>query len=161
MRDEKMMQTRFELSTHVLHEAIDGEVIVIDVATGAYYSLRGSAAVIWGLVERSPGVAPGQLAEALAVRYQANGQDVEAELTRFLSQLDEEGLISAVEASGAPAADTASAEPSDEPVGVFAPPVLEKHTDMQDLVLIDPVHDVSGAGWPHMPVDAASASTGT
>jgi hypothetical protein len=29
--------------------------------------------------------------------------------------------------------------------------VLHKFTDMQDLLLVDPVHDVGDAGWPHRP----------
>jgi len=32
---------------------------------------------------------------------------------------------------------------------VFAPPVLEVYTDMQDLLLLDPIHDVDETvGWP-------------
>jgi hypothetical protein len=27
--------------------------------------------------------------------------------------------------------------------------VLEKFTDMHDLLLMDPIHEVSDAGWPH------------
>jgi len=28
--------------------------------------------------------------------------------------------------------------------------VVEKYTDMQDLVLLDPVHEVDERGWPHV-----------
>ena len=28
---------------------------------------------------------------------------------------------------------------------------FEKYTDLADLILLDPVHDVSDAGWPHEP----------
>ena len=27
-------------------------------------------------------------------------------------------------------------------------PVLQKYTDMEDLLLLDPIHDVDEAGWP-------------
>jgi hypothetical protein len=39
------------------------------------------------------------------------------------------------------------------PAGVsFRAPRLEKHTDMQDLILLDPVHEVDPQrGWPHVP----------
>ena len=33
-----------------MHETIDGETIVIDLATGTYYSLRGSGPTIWNAV---------------------------------------------------------------------------------------------------------------
>jgi hypothetical protein len=32
--------------------------------------------------------------------------------------------------------------------GVFTRPVLTKFTDMQDLLLLDPIHDVNSSGWP-------------
>jgi hypothetical protein len=31
---------------------------------------------------------------------------------------------------------------------VFGQPVLEKFTDMADLLLLDPIHEVGEAGWP-------------
>jgi hypothetical protein len=30
----------------------------------------------------------------------------------------------------------------------FVPPVLERYDDMEDLLLLDPVHDVDAQGWP-------------
>jgi len=30
----------------------------------------------------------------------------------------------------------------------FERPVLEKFTDVQELLALDPVHDVDGSGWP-------------
>jgi hypothetical protein len=29
------------------------------------------------------------------------------------------------------------------------PPVLESFTDLEELMLLDPVHDVDERGWPH------------
>ena len=30
----------------------------------------------------------------------------------------------------------------------FAPPRLEKYSDLEDLLVLDPIHDVDEAGWP-------------
>ncbi len=30
----------------------------------------------------------------------------------------------------------------------YAPPALETYTDMQELLLLDPIHDVDETGWP-------------
>jgi hypothetical protein len=30
-------------------------------------------------------------------------------------------------------------------------PVLNKYTDMQELLLLDPIHDVNAQGWPESP----------
>ena len=96
MSEETTGRARYELSGHLLHDAIDDEVIVIDLTTGTYYSLRGSAAEVWGMVKGSPGTSYKEIAGALAVRYQPNGHDVEAAVTQFLGQLQEEGLVKVV-----------------------------------------------------------------
>jgi hypothetical protein len=31
----------------------------------------------------------------------------------------------------------------------YIPPILNRHGDMQDLALLDPIHDVEGEGWPN------------
>ena len=147
---------RFALSGQVLHDSIDGEVIVIDLRTGTYFSLRDSAAELWGLVQQAPGASPTELAEALSSRYETNGHDVEPAVAGFLGRLHDEGLVTVLEGDP-PAFVAPTLEPNGQP-RVFVAPVLDKHTDMQDLVLIDPVHEVSGAGWPHAAPEAPSGT---
>jgi Coenzyme PQQ synthesis protein D (PqqD) len=149
---------RFELSSHVLHESIDGEVIAIDQSTGIYYSLRGSAAEVWGLVQRSPGVAPAEVAEALAHYYDPAGVDVEAAVSLFFGTLHEEGLVTVKDGVG-PTALVPALGANGARGSTFASPVLEKYTDMQDLVLIDPVHEVTEGGWPHTRPDATAVAS--
>jgi Coenzyme PQQ synthesis protein D (PqqD) len=158
VNEETTGPARFALSGNVLHDAIDGEVIVIDLSSGTYYSLRGSAAEVWGMINGSPGASNNEIAEALAVRFQVNGHDVDASVTQFLGQLHGEGLVTAVPATDAAPPVALTVEPTTSP-REFVAPVLDKFTDMQDLVLIDPVHDVTGAGWPHAAPDAASAKS--
>jgi hypothetical protein len=38
--------------------------------------------------------------------------------------------------------------------GAFQPPTLESYNDMQDLLLLDPIHDVDDMGWPQKAPDA-------
>ena len=161
--NEPAIAARFALSGTVMHDTIDDEVIVIDLTTGTYYSLRGTAAEVWGLLQRSPGgMTHEDLAQAVVARYQTNGYDVEAAITQFLGQLRDEGLVSEVPESPATTAVAAVVEPSTTPAPEFVAPVLDKYTDMQDLVLIDPVHDVSEAGWPNTaPTDVAAGGSGT
>ena len=46
------MTRRFRVnSPRVMHETIEGEVIVIDLTTGSYYSLRDASAEIWREIE--------------------------------------------------------------------------------------------------------------
>ena len=146
-----MNAARFELNPQVLHETIDGEVIVIDLATGTYYSLRGSAADVWQLLAQAPGVTTPQIAEALVAHYEAGDGDVEADLSRFVGQLVDERLVNRVEAVGDAGVPVPVPERNGQAPRAFEPPALEKYTDMQELVLLDPVHEVDQTGWPRVP----------
>ena len=64
------------------------------------------------------------------------------EATRFLAELEEEGLV--VEADGADGTTPDLGSASSD----FASPHLEKYTDLQDLIMLDPIHEVEPKGWP-------------
>ena len=36
-----------------------------------------------------------------------------------------------------------------QPRLAWAPPSIQVYTDMQDFLRLDPIHDVTPAGWPH------------
>jgi hypothetical protein len=40
----------------------------------------------------------------------------------------------------------------------FAEPVIEEFDDMQGLLLLDPIHDVSEEGWPHIGSDLTNGN---
>lgn len=125
----------------VVSETIDGEVIVIHLERGSYFSLRGSAAELWALVEH--GLSADELPMALAARYpSAPCEEVAKEVARFVEELREEDLVTDADRAPAPAPDLAPAAPA------FAPPQLEKYTDLQDLIMLDPIHEVEPEGWP-------------
>jgi biotin carboxylase len=72
---------------------------------------------------------------------------IEAEVSRFLQELELEQLV--VAADGDASGESSAAElHAVEKRRVFAPPRVEKYTDMQDIILLDPVHEVGAAGWP-------------
>jgi hypothetical protein len=141
----------------VIHEAIDGEVIIINLTSGNYYSLKGSGAEIWQLVQ---GVASaGEIVETLSSRY-GQQAEIESSVSDFLAHLEREGLTAPGDASARTATPTDAPTPGQ--AASFVPPSLEKFTDMQDLVLLDPVHEVDATGWPQTrPDDAAVNAPGT
>jgi hypothetical protein len=142
-------------SPHVIHETIDGEVIVINLASGNYYSVKGSGAEVWDVIESSPGADKSTIAATIAARFGRASDDIAQEITDFLEALQREELVAAVENGG-----TASMPPTNgagDGSKTFEPPLLEKYTDMQDLVLLDPVHEVDSTGWPAPKPDAATA----
>jgi coenzyme PQQ synthesis protein D (PqqD) len=131
----------------VIHETIDGEVILIAVETGVYYSLEASGAEVWA------GLLGGRSAQDimgdLERRYDAPPGAIAKAVSELVEELLTERLVRRAvpqpSGNGAPAA-IADVEPGGKP---FAPPVLRKFTDMQDFLLVDPVHEVDDAGWPH------------
>lgn len=127
----------------VIAETIDGETILIDLVSGAYYSLRGTAVTIWHLA--AAGVPADGVVDALAQRYAVAAGEARTAVEPLLEQLVGEGLLEPG-ATGAAAVGTLDAQTGP---GAFEPPVLEKFTDMQDFLLVDPIHEVDAAGWPH------------
>ena len=70
-------------------------------------------------------------------------------MSRFLDELAQETLIvpgPTGESNTAPSRPETTEK--DTEVRPFQPPVLQKFRDMQDLLLMDPIHDVDEAGWP-------------
>jgi hypothetical protein len=126
---------------HVTSETVDGEVVILDQANGSYYSLTGAGAEIWALLATPR--SPGELVTATAARFDAELTTVRAEVERLLGELEREELVvRADEDGGLAAAPAAGARAS------WQPPKLEKFTDLQQLLLLDPIHDVDETGWP-------------
>ncbi len=125
----------------VVCEQHDDEVIAINLETGAYYSLRGPACRLWALIEADAGVA--DIVGAFTTIHGGGPAAIEAAVHEFLQQLEADQLIVPDATAGKPAA--APADAADTPVPLFE---LQKYSDMEELLRLDPVHDVGGGGWP-------------
>jgi hypothetical protein len=129
--------------SEIAHERVEDEVIVINLRTGAYFSLVGSAADAWDLLHI--GVPLDAVADAVARRYGVAAAAARADLDPFVASLVEEDLLAATELPSDEApADDGSASPS----RTYHPPMLEKYDDMEELLLLDPIHEVDESGWP-------------
>jgi hypothetical protein len=133
-------------SPSVISETIQGETIIIHLTTGVYYSLRGTGPEVWDALAASASVR--EIAEELAAHADVTADQAAAAVEKLIADLLAEDLI-AVDSDvtarvGAPS-------PNGNGAGGprrFEAPELGKYTDMQDLVLLDPVHEVTDAGWP-------------
>lgn len=143
------MTERFVVSRpDVVGSVVDGEVVAINLATGSYYNIAGSGTDVWATVEQV--ASTDEVIARLAQRYEQTVEEIAGAVTPFMDELLAEGLIRAV---GNADPEQRADEPLSEVEGAFSPPVLEKFTDMEDLLLVDPVHDVSERGWPHVEAD--------
>src|SRR3954452_9092608 len=89
-------------SPHVIHETIDGEVIVINLASGNYYSVKGAGADVWDVIESSPGADESSIAATIAARFGRASDDIEREIADFLGALQREELVAAAENGATP-----------------------------------------------------------
>lgn len=119
-------------TTHVVHETIDGEAILIHLGTGTYYSLDGVGAEVWALL--TDGVTRDGLLSAGRARYDGDPVEVERGLSGLVDDLVREGLVVESEGRG----DTVELPAGTVP---FVAPVLHIYTDMQDFMLVDPLRE--------------------
>lgn len=145
-----MNNQRFRINTPmVTHEIIDGEAVIINLDTGNYYSLVDTGSLIWALVDK--GASASEMQSLVQQSYHGNTTDIDRGVAELLVQLQQENLV--VPVDGAPAVDAAELKQI-LPAGnghekpSFNPPQLNKYSDMQELLLLDPIHDVDETGWP-------------
>ena len=107
-----------------ISETLDNETIIINLETGCYYSMNPAGTAIWSALTNGTPIA-------------INTPAVED----FFNQLITDGLVSEVSAN------------DNTPFTATEEPKLEKYTDMQEMLLADPIHDVDTAGWPNLKKD--------
>jgi hypothetical protein len=132
---------RYVVPPQIAHETVDGEVVILDQARGLYFSLTGAGTVIWAHL-----VAPASvdaITGALAARYDRPRAEIEVAVAALVDALAADGLV----VPAGPGPDLTAVALVSERVA-WAPPRLERFTDLQALLLLDPVHDVDEAGWP-------------
>ena len=133
---------------NVIHEIIDGEAVLVNLETGRYYSMAGAAAVVWDCLEK--GLKSAQIVEVVAAQYEGDQAEIASTIQRLFDDLQTEQLIMPAEAATGsgdkPAVNRAANGPTKPP---FEAPILHKYTDMEDLLLLDPIHDVDESGWPN------------
>jgi hypothetical protein len=74
-------------SPHVIHETINGEVIVINSAAGYHYSVKGAGADVWDAIQSAPGIDTSTITAAVVSRFDRASEAVEHETAAFLEQL--------------------------------------------------------------------------
>jgi hypothetical protein len=124
----------------VVNEVFDGEAIIINLDTGNYYSLLGTATYIWEALAAGHDI----LMVSAVLSSLAQGIDAQTDVTAFVDHLLTEGLVIGDEGATVRA-------PLKPPPASYESPQLSKFTDLQTLLLLDPIHEVEEEGWPRAP----------
>ncbi len=132
----------------VIFQNFEDETILINLTTGCYYSLDENAMAIWNLV--STCVPVEDILEYCQRAWTGDAKTIETTIRDFIKILLEESLIRPAEDRRSlpvelqqQSTTTTAAKPPD-----FAIPQLKKYDDMAEMLLLDPVHEVTEAGWP-------------
>jgi hypothetical protein len=137
--------TEFRISgPPIIHETLDGEVIVINLESGTYYSLQGVGAEVWNALASPTSL--DSIAGRLAAQHALDAQAAAGAVAALLGQLLDEGLIASID-GGRPASapdHVAARLPETLREGL----VLHRYSDVAELLMLDPVHDVDDVGWP-------------
>jgi hypothetical protein len=114
----------------VIADEVGGETLVINLNTGSYFVIPPASLCVWNAL------ASGVPAASLLL---GEGDPRAAGLRAYLDQLLEAGLLR--EAAQNQSADAIEWRAEDLRI--------EQHTDMADLLGLDPIHDAdANVGWP-------------
>ncbi len=137
-------------SPAVVSEIIDGELVVMNLETGNYFSSADSGALVWSCIDKR--LDPEAIVAAVVAAFDVQSAVAAQDLDLFVESLRAEKLVRDGEAAAGAAAAPAAASRAP-----YSAPALRVYSDMKDLLLLDPIHDVALEGWPSLPEPARQA----
>ena len=129
----------------VISDILDGELVIMNNVGGKYHTSAGTGPLIWLCIDR--GMSRSAIVNAIANACSVGEDRIAPDLDAFIKELVSQGLISGAKG------EQVAAEPEPPPLSrtAYEKPELSTYSDMQDLLLLDPIHDVSEEGWPVRP----------
>lgn len=125
---------RFDIgSQDVAAKVMDGEAVIINLASGVYYSMDKVGALLWEYIQAGHSLA--ECIEAVLGHYSAGREQVQADTERLVRELVDEELITPADRPPAEPARAGSAPVQDLP---YEAPQLNIYRDMGDLLALDP-----------------------
>jgi hypothetical protein len=114
-------------------KVIDGEAIMINLASGIYYSLDKVGGLIWEMIER--GRTLEEMMSAIIARYEVSREQVKTDIEQLVNELLQENLVTAAENGAASNGHRELDQPQKLP---YESPKLNIYRDMGDLLALDP-----------------------
>jgi len=127
-------------SPDCIADDFDGEIVVLSIASGVYFSLRDLAGAVWR------DLASGHVPSDLVAGIRAVDAELGSRAGAFIAQIEQHGLMRRRDPGDRPPTGAESlALARDGHRGL----VLETYEDMKDLILTDPIHEADEQmGWP-------------
>lgn len=128
----------------VAWEEFEDETVIVNLESGQYFSTRDVGAEIWRRLAQGASLA--RVHERILALYEVDATIASACLSEFVAALQAHGLVVADETASV---SVEPAEASGTTRRTFVAPVVDVYSDMQDLLLLDPIHEVDESGWPN------------
>lgn len=128
----------------VIGKVLDGEAIVINLATGSYYAMPDVGAVVWQAIEDHCSVQ--EIAIRVSATHEVSVERAGADVLELAERLMTEGVVALA---------TGAAAPHGAPVPAasrapYVAPQLTAYSDMRNLLALDPpmpsIDALAGAG---------------
>jgi hypothetical protein len=143
-------------SSRITYEIIEGETIIVDFETGVYYSINALGSAIFSWIVQ--GATAGAILSAIEEQYEVYNAGYDETINQFIESLLHEGIINRNNISKERGqVSSISFDTLDSTT--FIPPAIEKYTDMQELLLLDPIHEVDEEGWPFTQQDESNIAS--
>lgn len=140
-------------SPEVVQETIDGEVVIVNLKKGDYYSLLNTGTEIWLQIEQ--GISSDQIINFLCQKYSSSKEEIAIGVNNLIEKLlAEEIIIPQSSQDNLPSNTDNQQEIIDDDKPAFEAPQLSKYTDMEELLALDPIHEVDEMGWPNAKIEA-------
>ena len=117
----------------ITSKVMDGEAIMINLATGIYYSMDKVGGTIWEGIEQEQRL--DQILQTVVATYEVSVEQAAKDLESLVSQLGEENLIVLQENGESLPLNSEGQATTPVP---YEPPVLNSYRDMGDLLALDP-----------------------
>ncbi len=116
-------------------EDFGDEIVFINVKNGSYFSLKGKAVEVFRLMDKP--CSEEKLLSLIADKYDKEEKE---RIHRVIESFETMGLLLACDG-------TEDLNWREDPK--LGPTQFVEHNDIQDLIKLDPIHDVTDTGWPN------------
>lgn len=128
----------FRINTpSIAYEYLEDEVVILNLAKDRYYSTAQIGLEIWKLLEK--GFSKESIVQKIQKKYISKEVSILDSIETFMHQLQTEEIILPNKCIKHLKSECAS----DDSQGHFIPPILEINENMHDLLLLEPVQEIS------------------
>ncbi|MBP7832249.1 MAG: PqqD family protein [Candidatus Levybacteria bacterium] len=137
---------KFKINPDIVYDTIGGEVILLDIEKGNYYQLKNEAVQVWDELMNRKISSATMVADSLSKSGAYSSNEILESIIPFIDELESEHILLEIKESNE---NTSLSRVKGKVKRKFPTPVLLKYTDMQSILLLDPIHDTYDKGWPN------------